>query len=88
MTTRNIRTREQEEMMHEKFTALVKQIKPIPHDIDCIRILKKIKPAIEYHRLAVKNEGGKQEKPWRAKRFIAEKDSIINLEGYLKSKAQ
>lgn len=74
--------------MHERFTALVKQVKPIAHDIDCIRLLKRLKPAIDYHRLMEKNVGGKHEKPYRSKRYLAEKETIIHLEGYLKSKAQ
>lgn len=84
MTQRIIRTQDDEEKMHARFIELMSHVKPIPHDIDCIRILKKVKPAFDYHRLMVKNQGNKHEKPYRQKRYIAEKESIMHLEYYVK----
>lgn len=86
MATKIVRSREEEDKMHLRFIELMKQVKPLPHDVDCINIVKKVKPAMEYNRLTLKNLGGKHEKPYRQKRYIAEKDSIMALEYYVKNK--
>lgn len=88
MTKRIIRTVEDGERMHSRFMELMSHVKPIPHDIECIQILKKVKPALDYHRLMLKNTGNKHEKPYRQKRYNAEKDSLFALEGYVKRKLQ
>lgn len=84
MSKRIIITQEDQERMHSRFMELMSHVKPIPGDIDCINILKKVKPAFDYHRLAIKNAGNKHEKPYRQKRYNAEKDAIYQLEGYVK----
>lgn len=84
MSSKVIRTFEDEEKMHEHFMELMSHVKPISHDIDCITILKRVKPAYDYQRLMIKNKGNKHEKHYRQRRYIAEKESIMHLEYYVK----
>lgn len=45
MSKRIIITTDDQERMHSRFMELMSHVKPIPGDIDCITILKKVKPA-------------------------------------------
>jgi hypothetical protein len=87
MVNRIIRTRQDEDQLHDQFIELMSHVKPIPYDVDCIRIMKKVKRAVDYNRLLNQNKGNlKNEKTYRYLRYREEKDCLSHIKNYLKSK--
>lgn len=82
MAKKIIRTREEEDRMHLRFTQLVNQFKPRIANTDDLEFLKRIKQPVAFDRLLVKHTGGKLERGYRNHRYNAEREAMPHLEYY------
>ena len=86
MTKRTIITLDQIKRLETEFMELFKDFRPQPQVQEDIEIYKRIKPALNYRRLMIKNEGNKHEKHYRTRMYNEMVHSLPALRFYLKNK--
>lgn len=86
MSTRKVRTKEDEEKVDAEFASLLPLFRPQFGVLEDINMMKRIGTVLNYERLMKANKGKKGEGAYRSKVYDGKKNLISSLNYYLKNK--